>query len=83
MPDYPKDFFIFKLEDLMWKNRIKSINELSEQTKISRSSLTAMKKGTTRMLHLPTVYTLCRKFNCGIDDLVQVNKEGSSENWTN
>ncbi len=75
MTQFPQDFFIFKLEDLMWKNRIKSINELSEQTKISRNSLTAIKNGTPKMLHLPTIYTLCRRLNCGIDDLIEIKRE--------
>lgn len=70
----PQAFFLFKLEDLMWQNRIKSINELSEKTNISRSALTALKKGESKMLHLSTVYTLCKEFNCGIDDLIELKK---------
>lgn len=71
----PQTLFRFKLEDLMWENRVRSINELSEKTNISRSALTALKKGEAKMLHLSTVYTLCKEFNCGIDDLIEVKKK--------
>lgn len=72
----PQNLFRFKLEDLMWENRIKSINELSEKTNISRSALTALKNGDAKMLHLSTLYTLCKHFNCGINDLVELKKGG-------
>lgn len=71
---HPENYFQFNLEDLMWEHRVKSINELSEKTKISRPTLTAMKKGTLRMISLSTIYTLCKEFGCGIDDLIQLKK---------
>lgn len=74
MPKNPEEYFEFNLEDLMWKNRIKSINQLSEKTKISRPTLTALKNGKSKVIHLSTIYTLCKEFNCGIDDLIQIKK---------
>jgi putative transcriptional regulator len=75
MPKNPEKYFKFKLEDLMWEHRIKSIKQLSEKTKISRKSLAALKSGNVKVIHLSTVFTLCQFFNCGIDDLIQIVRE--------
>lgn len=73
--DKIQKLFHFKLEDVMWENRIKSINELSEKTKISRYALTSLKNGKSTRLDLSTIYTLCTKLDCEIDDLIEIRKE--------
>ena len=72
----PQKHFRFKLEDLMWEKRIASINQLSEKTNISRSALASFKKGEAKMLHLSTIYALCKELDCGIDDLIEIKREG-------
>jgi DNA-binding Xre family transcriptional regulator len=34
-----------------------------------------LKSGNIKVIHLSTVFTLCRFFNCGIDDLIQIVRE--------
>ena len=75
----PQKFFRFHLEELMWGARIKTISELSERTKISRQTLTSMKNGNIKRLHLSTVYTLCTFFDCGIDDLIEIKSRQKLE----
>ncbi|MGM7719409.1 helix-turn-helix domain-containing protein [Metabacillus sp. Hm71] len=74
MPEGVQDLFHFKLEDVMWEKRIKSINELSEKTKISRYALTSFKKGQSTRLDLSTIYTLCTELGCEINDLIEIKK---------
>lgn len=74
MPEGIQKLFHFKLEDVMWENRIKSINELSEKTKISRYALTSFKNGKSKRLDLATIYTLCVNLDCEIDDLIEIKK---------
>jgi DNA-binding Xre family transcriptional regulator len=64
----------FNLEDLMWKNRIKSINELSDLTNISRPTLTAWKNGQVARIQLSTLHTLCHTLKCDINDLIYLDK---------
>jgi len=59
-----------QLEDLMWQNRIKSINQLSEITKISRETLSRLKKNEAMGINLDTLETLCFHLNCEITDLL-------------
>lgn len=59
-----------QLEDLMWQNRIKSINQLSEITKISRETLSRLKKNEAIGINLDTLETLCEHLNCEITDLL-------------
>jgi len=66
---------LIRLEDLMWENRVKSINKLSEQTGISRPSLTRMKNNESRGVNFETVETLCQFFDCDINDFLYIEKE--------
>lgn len=63
------------LRDLMWENRIASINQLSEATKISRPTLTSLDKNTFSGVNFDTVEKLCDYFKCGITDLFTIEKE--------
>ncbi len=66
-----------RLEDLMLENRIKSINQLSEQTGITRNTLTKLKNNDSKGVNFETIETLCKFFNCSINDLFQLEKEGA------
>ena len=62
------------LRDLMWENRIASINQLSKQTEISRDTLTRLDKGQSVGINLETLETLCDFFKCEITDLFTIEK---------
>jgi putative transcriptional regulator len=66
-----------RLEDLMWENRIKSINQLSELTGITRNTLTKLKNNDSKGVNFETIETLCKFFNCSINDLFQLEREGA------
>lgn len=60
-----------KLHELMGKNRIRSIRQLSEDTKISRVSLTKLYNGDAKGIEFGTVDILCAFFDCSISDLLE------------
>jgi putative transcriptional regulator len=62
------------LRDLMWKNRIASINQLSKDTKISRSTLSSLDNNTFAGVNFDTVERLCHHFECEITDLFTIQK---------
>jgi DNA-binding Xre family transcriptional regulator len=64
------------LRDLMWKNRIASINQLSIATKISRQTLHRLESGEAAGIQLSTLENLCDFFQCEITDLFEIKKEG-------
>lgn len=70
----PQDHFDFNLEEQMWQARIKSINELSLKTGISRPALSAWKEGNVKMLNLNTLQKLCKTFDCQINDLISLKR---------
>lgn len=63
------------LEDLMWDNRIKSINQLSEETGITRRTLTQLRNNTAQGVQYETLERLCEYFGCGLDDLIYIDTE--------
>lgn len=60
-----------KLHILMGHKKIKSIRQLSEETGISRLSLTKLYDGTAKGVEFGTLTTLCRYFNCSVCDLLE------------
>lgn len=66
------------LEEMMWKNRIKSISELSEMTKISRPTLTRLVKGESERLDLVTLSTLCKILDCEVSDILKYDRGQAS-----
>lgn len=62
------------LEDLMWDNRIKSINQLSEATGINRKTLTLLKKNEATGIQYETLERLCEYFSCELDDLIYIER---------
>jgi putative transcriptional regulator len=68
-----------KLHILMGQHKIKSILQLSEQTKISRASLTRIYNDSAKGVELETLNTLCAFFNCALSDLLEyVADQGNS-----
>ncbi len=64
-----------KLEDLMWDKRIKSINQLSLDTGITRPTLTRLKENKSDGIRLETLEKLCHYFQCELTDLLEIEKE--------
>lgn len=62
------------LRDLMWKNRIASINQLSIATEISRQTLHRLDNGEAAGIQLETLEKLCDFFKCEITDLFEIQK---------
>lgn len=58
------------LEDVMWEKRIKSVNELSRRTGISRPTLVRLINGESESIHLSTISTLCKELGCKVSDLL-------------
>jgi len=68
---------VSRLEDLMWENRIKSISQVSEETGITRPTLTRWRDNKSDGIRLETLEKLCDYFNCDIQDLLHTDKEGA------
>lgn len=60
-----------KLHILMGEKKIRSIRQLSEETKISRLSLTRLYDDSAKGVELETLNTLCAFFNCALSDLLE------------
>ena len=68
-----------KLNIQMGIKKIRSIRQLSEETGISRLSLTKLYDGEGKGIEWSTLNTLCSYFNCTIGDLLEYvpdKKEG-------
>lgn len=60
-----------KLHIQMGNRKIKSIRQLSEETGISRLSLTKLYDGDAKGVEFQTLNTLCAFFGCQIGDLIE------------
>jgi len=60
-----------KLHILMGHKKIKSIRQLSEETEITRLSLTKLYKGEAKGIEFATLNTLCTFFECDISDILE------------
>lgn len=61
-----------KLSDVMWKKRVRTIQELHEKTGISRTVISGLlndKKGSVR---LETIAKLCSALDCEIGELIVI-----------
>ncbi|MEC0666328.1 helix-turn-helix transcriptional regulator [Priestia flexa] len=68
-----------KLHELMGKHKIRSINQLSKETGISRPTLTRLYDEETKQLDFATIGILCEFFDCGIGDLLVLEESDSQE----
>jgi len=60
-----------KLHILMGTRKIKSIRQLSEETGISRLTLTKIYDMTGKGIEYDTINTLCKFFNCSLSELLE------------
>lgn len=60
-----------KLHIQMGTKKIKSIRQLSEETGISRLSLTKIYNGDAKGIEFNTLNTLCNFFECDISDILE------------
>lgn len=63
-----------KLHELMGKHKIRSINQLSKDTGISRPTLTRLYDEETKQLDFMTVGILCDFFDCELGDLLELEE---------
>lgn len=64
-----------RLHILMGEKKIRSIRQLSEETKISRLALTKLYDGKGKGIEWSTLETLCAFFNCEIGNLLYIDDE--------
>ena len=60
-----------RLHILMGEKKIRSIRQLSEETNITRLSLTKLYDGNAKGIEFETLNKLCRYFQCGVGDLLE------------
>lgn len=75
--------FLQKLENLMKKNNIKNLHELSTKSSIPYSTLRGFYTKGTDNIKLPTLRALAKFFNCSIDyladdEIVDIKPYGDS-----
>jgi putative transcriptional regulator len=59
----------------MGERKIKSINQLSNETGITRKTLTRIYNDEANQLDFKTIGTLCDFFNCDIQDLLTLEDD--------
>ncbi len=65
-----------KLHILMGERKIKSINQLSNETGITRKTLTRIYNDESNQLDFGTIAKLCDFFECDLSDLLYLEDEG-------
>ncbi len=65
-----------RLHILMGEKKIRSINQLSKDTGITRRTLTRIYNDEAEQIDLKTLTTLCVFFNCTPGDLLYLEEEG-------
>jgi putative transcriptional regulator len=64
-----------RLHILMGEKKIKSINQLSNETGISRLTLTNIYNESGKAIEYETMHKLCDYFNCTVGDLLVYEKD--------
>jgi putative transcriptional regulator len=67
-----------RLHILMGEKKIRSINQLSKDTGITRRTLTRIYNDEAEQIDLKTLTTLCVFFNCLPGDLLTLEEEGEN-----
>ncbi len=65
-----------RLHVLMGEKKIRSINQLSNETGITRQTLTRIYNQEAERLDFVTISKLCEFFDCEVGDLLYLEKEG-------
>ena len=70
-----------KLEDMMWRRRIRSISRLARLAGLSRQTVDALYNRPHRVkgFRLETLEGLCRALDCRIEDLIEYVPETGAE----
>ncbi|MCL6615867.1 MAG: helix-turn-helix transcriptional regulator [Anoxybacillus ayderensis] len=70
-----------RLHVLMGEKKIRSINQLSKETGITRQTLTRIYNEESNQLDFATIEKLCDYFDCDIGDLIYLQEveEGKEE----
>ncbi|MGM7719408.1 helix-turn-helix domain-containing protein [Metabacillus sp. Hm71] len=63
------------LHILMGEKKIRSINQLSKETGISRPTLTRIYNDESDRIEFTTIYKLCQFFGCEVGDLFTIVKD--------
>ena len=59
------------LATLMERDKFR-ISDVAQKTRLNRSTITALYKGTATRVDLPVIETLCHLFQCQVGDLFEV-----------
>lgn len=72
---------LIKLEDMMWRRRIRSISRLARRAGLSRQTVDALYNRPDRVkgFRLETLEGLCRALDCRIGDLIEYVPETDPE----
>lgn len=72
---------LIKLEDMMWRRRIRSVSRLARLAGLSRQTVDALYNRPDRVkgFRLETLEGLCRALDCRIEDLVEYVPETDPE----
>ena len=65
-----------RLHVLMGEHKIRSINQLSKETGITRQTLTRIYNEESNQLDFATIEKLCVFFDCDIADLLYLEEKG-------
>ena len=60
-----------RLHILMGEKKIRSIRQLSEETNITRLSLTKLYDGNAKGIEFETLNKLCKYFGCAVGDILE------------
>lgn len=66
-----------KLFEMMAKRNIRTIEEMSKKSELSRKSISKILGGEVNKIHLDTIYKICRALDCEVGDLIVHEKEVS------
>ena len=64
-----------ELEEMMWKRRVKSVNQLSKMTGLARTTITRILKGEAEQISFETLEKLCDVLQCDVADLIVRRKD--------
>lgn len=63
-----------KLLELMAKNNIRQVKQLSEKSKVTEQTISNFLNGKNKALRLDTIAKLCKALDCRIDELIVFKK---------
>lgn len=61
--------------ELMGKNKIRTIKDLSKKSGLSRTLLSNLINENKTKVTMNTIYKLCEALNCGVGDLIKIKED--------